>query len=352
MILEGKQIHRLHAFEHGFAVFVIKKGRKFLYGIVHSDGRIRIEPVYAFAGIYKRNGGWFCQFGDFNSGWLVASLDDWNDMGKPREKTNALDFHGVYYMIERKGGYKGVYKKTPDKVLLEPVYRRIFFKEDAFVVKNTKNKWGVFSLKGKVIIPFEYDYISEYEGYYLVSKEIAGERKHGLIDRKGRMRIPLICDTISPINDKYVSVAEFDKEGNTRFWKIMDIFNNEIQPAGKELEQFDFNDIMISSYNPDHNKLDVQIFSHYGGIIGIDEDEKTYHFIIPIANNYVHSCSDGNYMIHRHDTMKYGLVSSKGKGLVPCEYDYMDYGDDSNLIVVNKEDEWFCINSRNERVLF
>ncbi len=352
MILEGKQIYWLSAFEHGFAAFSIKKGRKVLYGIVHSDGRVRIDPIYSFAGIYCRNGEWFCQFGNFNSGWLVAHLDDWSDMGKLRENYKSLDGKGNYYMIEREGGYKGIYKKKPEKVLLQPIYRRLYLNGDALIVKNTKNKWGVLSVKGKVIIPFDYDYIYGYEAYFIVSKEVGGERKSGVIDRKGRHRIPIIFDTVYHINEKYVAVADFDDDGNTVYLKILDLWHNEIQAAGKELEQFDFKDIFISSYNPDKNVLDVEIFSQYGGIIGIDEEEKTYYFIIPIANNYVHSCADGNYVVHRFDTHKYGIVSSKGKGLVPCEYDYMDYGDDSNLITVCKGDEWFCINSKNERILF
>ncbi len=352
MILEGKKIHWLSAFEHGFAAFSIKKDRKVLYGIVHSDGRVRIDPIYSFAGIYCRNGEWFCQFGNFNSGWLVAHLDDWSDMGKLREKYKSLDGKGIYYMIKKKGGYKGVYKKNPEKILLQPIYRRLYLNGDAFIVKNTKNKWGVLSLKGKVIIPFDYDYISGYEAYFIVSKEVGGECKSGVIDRKGRHRIPIIFDTVYPINEKYVAVADFDDDGNTVSWKILDLWHNEIQAVGKELEQFDFKDIFISSYNPDKNILDVEIFDQCGGIIGIDEEEKTYHFIIPIANNYVHSCADGNFVVHRFDTHKYGIVSSNGKGLIPCEYDHIDYGDDHNFISARKGDESFCINCRNERVLF
>ncbi len=352
MVLEGKQIHSLNAFEHGFAAFSVKKGRKILYGIVHSDGRIRIEPIYSFAGIYSCNGEWFCQFGNFNSGWLVASLDDWNDTGRPREQLRSLDGKGKYFLIERKGGYKGAYKKSPEKILLQPIYRRLFFNADAFIVKNTKNKWGVLSLKGHEIIPFEYDMIFSYEDSYHVCKKISGKRKYGVMDKKGKLRIPLIYDAIYYINKKFITVANYDDQGNCIFWKLLDNEFNEIQSVFKELERFDYDDIYIYSTNPNLNILDVQVFSQYGGIIEVDDIEKTYHFKIALGNNHISSCHDGNFVVRRLDTFKYGLISSSGEGLVPCEYDYIDYGDNENFISVRKGDDCFCINSRNERVLF
>ncbi len=351
--LEGKQIHRLYAFEHGYAVFSIKKGRKILYGIVHSDRRIRVQPIYAFAGIEKINGEWICQFENFNSGWLIALLDDWNDMGIPREQFfSSIDGKGEYFIIKREGGYKGIYRKSPDNIILEPIYRRIFIRGNSVVAKNSKNRWGALSLKGKVIIPFEYDFVSYRDMYYIVEREADNHTKCALMDSKGKLKIPFLYDCIRPINGKYVSVAIFDNEGYSSCWKLLDMKGNEIQPAGKSLEQFDYNDVSISSFNPNKNILDVYLHPHYGGVIGVDDKENTYHFIATLANNHIHSCCDGNFVVYRFDMEKYGLISSKGKGLAPCEYDYMDYGDDSNLIVVNKGEEWFCINSRNERILF
>ncbi len=352
MILDGKQIHWLEAFKHSFAVFSIKKGCKKLYGVVHSDGRIRIEPKYEIAHIFNVGDGWICHFGNWKSPWKTARLDDWNDMGKPIKYDGSFGGEGVYYLTQRKGGYKGVHKKNPANVILQPVYRRIFWTEDAFVAKNSKNLWGVVNIRGKIIIPFEYDYISGYDTYFIVRKNMGDKCKCGLMDRKGRLKIPFIYENIYPINSKYVTAVDFNDNGEPISWKFMDIKGNEIQPTGKPLECYGYNNIDILSCNPDDNILDVCVFSNYGGVIEIDEIEKTYHFIIPISNNHIQSCSDGNFKIHRKDTMKYGLVSSKGKGLVPCEYDDMEYGDNPDLITVRKGDEWFCINSRNERVLF
>ncbi len=352
MNLNPKDIAGLHSFRHGFAVFYVKKGRGTKGGVVHSDGRIRIEPKFDLVGISQdRKGRWLCNLMNSNSGDIFAVLDNWKDRGRKYSPKNS--YKGLH-IIKRKGGYYGVYLNTPDNIVLEPTYRRIYI--DTYTnrihAKNSKNKCGVLSLRGRVIVPFEHDMI-RYAGasHYIAYKKTGNNYKNGLMDRKGRVLIPVIYDELYPINDNYLQVGILGKDDEVN-WKLIDVNGNEIQSVGRPLEIYNYCDIRLESNHPDSNILDVRIFDDYGCVIKIDETEKTYHYIIPVANNNIYSQQDGKYIVQRRDTMKYGLVSSKGKGLIPCEYDYMEYGDDSELITVRKGDEWFCINSRNERVLF
>lgn len=47
-----------------------------------------------------------------------------------------------------------------------------------------------------------------------------------------------------------------------------------------------------------------------------------------------------------------GLYSSSGEELLPIEFEWIDWrGDTLDYIAVRKNDEWYYVNSCNERVL-
>ncbi len=357
MKLNPKEIFWLRDFNHGYAEVCMKRGKSHPEGIIASDGTIRIEPKYDYTCIYQDNGEWMCRFGDYGSEWMTARLDDWDDMGSVCKSDGS--FAGTdYFLIKRKGGYKGIYMRTPDNILLDPVYRRIYWDRDGFIVKDSKNRWGIISVSGKIKVPLVYSsicvsmYMHGQYDYYIALKESGDNEKYGVIDRNGIEIIPFEYDKISSINEKYIAVAKYDENGVMSYWRVLDLHGNEYRSVGKDLEMYDYDNIFFRSENPNKDIIDVEIADNFGCIIKIDETEKTYHYLIPIADNNIYSCADGNFRVRRMDTKKWGLVSSKGKGLVPCEYDHLRYGDDCNLITVCKGDEWFCINSRNERVLF
>ena len=74
------------------------------------------------------------------------------------------------------------------KTIIEPTYDYFLKSPDRSVLFAKKNgKWGLIDLKGKAIIPLEYDYKPEYkDGNYQLSKD----RKIGLVNRDGKILLP------------------------------------------------------------------------------------------------------------------------------------------------------------------
>lgn len=74
------------------------------------------------------------------------------------------------------------------------------------VVENDKRKWGLVNLKGKIILPFEYDYATTdhwaraKDGYALVQKD----GKYGLVDTKGKVHLSCKYWSISEVGDYFI----------------------------------------------------------------------------------------------------------------------------------------------------
>lgn len=77
-------------------------------------------------------------------------------------------------------------------------------------------KWGIFTLKGKELVPCEYDYIGKNcEGLFLCSKgckiqgddEVVGG-KYGYLDKDGKLVVPLKYDAASDFSDGVAQVTE------------------------------------------------------------------------------------------------------------------------------------------------
>lgn len=86
--------------------------------------------------------------------------------------------HSAYYKWERNDevtytpGY-GVMNADGEWVI-EPVYASVRVVNDSFVqdgyvtLKNNDGKWGMMDLEGKTVFPFQYDYITYWDGYAIL----------------------------------------------------------------------------------------------------------------------------------------------------------------------------------------
>ncbi|WP_259301060.1 WG repeat-containing protein [Bacteroides oleiciplenus] len=77
-------------------------------------------------------------------------------------------------------------------ILISPKYTDIYPWENGLYAVEFQKRWGVIDLSEKVIIPFEYDWISWSDQYGWITALLQG--KYGCITLEGEIIIPFIYD--------------------------------------------------------------------------------------------------------------------------------------------------------------
>jgi hypothetical protein len=95
------------------------------------------------------------------------------------------------------------------KVIQKPIYESSGPYTGLWPVKD-KGNWALLDVKGKVVLPFEYDFIRLMPDLgYLIEKE----EKFGLINSAGKMIIPVSYGTIKSFETDYFIVSNDEKYG-------------------------------------------------------------------------------------------------------------------------------------------
>jgi len=172
-----------------------KKGGK--WGFLNSDGVEIMKPTYEDAGDFKEGLAYVKNKGKYGyidlSGSVVIPFKF--DMATDFFKGVAI----VYELVNIKDEFNS---ETPkygliDKkgVALTPMhfdFIGLFDKEDKVAVVRKDNKQSFIDLKGKEIIPFKYDVVSEFhEGVAVVKALVGGRALSGIIDKTGKEIVPL-----------------------------------------------------------------------------------------------------------------------------------------------------------------
>jgi hypothetical protein len=103
----------------------------------------------------------------------------------------------------------------------------LFFGEKSPLTLKHNGKWGVIEMRGKIILPFDYDYLKPVKGYLQEPKGYLGATKNGkcgLIDYEGKEVVPFEYDSFigqynnrqAGENDPYV----FMKNGKIIFYDL------------------------------------------------------------------------------------------------------------------------------------
>jgi hypothetical protein len=90
----------------------------------------------------------------------------------------------------------------------------MFSKEGISIVKKA-GKHGIIDLNGKEIVPFKYDFISEFhDGVFIVKSLVNGKPLSGIIDVSGKEILPLSDIKIIKFSE---GLAAFEKQGKVGF---------------------------------------------------------------------------------------------------------------------------------------
>lgn len=224
--------------------------------------------------------------------------------------------------------------------------------EKGYYKVKQNDLWGVVSNRNEIIIPIDFDYISEYRKGLISAKKMG---KWGIINECGETIIPFEFDSIyDPHYEKIIRVKKYGK------WGIIDA-------GGKIVVPFEFEDIGILT----HGRAKAKKYGKWGiiddrGIILCSFD---YDRILDNANNYWEvikydytrenrpiRCKNrwggvyykDNYWRISHE--KRGIINTNGKVVVPCEYDAI-YPPTNGIIRGKRNSKWGCVNEKGEIII-
>ena len=311
---------------------IVKRNGK--YGMIKSDGQIKVPLEYNFIEPYDSN-------------------------------------HGNYseYFNARKGKVYSIFNKNLRKIgeSLEPIYNNFRTDNPTISFKNLKGKYGVIDKNGNVKVPFVYDeeLRFEEESYAIATKN----NEVGLIDSHNKILIPFgkqfIDEVFDRLDDKPKELANYFIVTNDNTAKIVDVTNKtivndyqSIRPLFydhskflvKKNEKFgviDLTNKILSpiiydefsdwvEYGPENRHI-VKLGSKSGML-----EEKTFKVKIPVDYNFVFI---SRFVVFVEKNKKYGIIDLNNKILCPLIYDELKpnfgyglgFGDDKSYARKGKQ---------------
>ncbi len=124
------------------------------------------------------------------------------------------------YLIVEKDNFQGLCTKA-GKEIISKKYNQIdpcYYNENNRFIVKLNDLFGVVDIKDDVIIPIEFESISNWVEYGPEAHFVLKDKKQGLIDREGKVIIPPVYDEITVDNSKLIKVKQNGLFGTVN-WK-------------------------------------------------------------------------------------------------------------------------------------
>lgn len=223
----------------------------------------------------------------------------------------------VYEQFSDKGGY-GIKKNGKKHVKAKYDYMNFDQKSNLVFIgtaKKGKKKWGILDkISGKEITPFKYDEIESityFKAPDYIKKIISPyckveiDKKFGIIDQNGKEIIPVTYNNISvnfSENEKPYFIVEIEKK-----YGILDINNKEVIPV-------EYSAIRYIMY-ADKNVYEVVSFDKKSGVFDINMGKE----IVPTKYDKISYDKETNLYIVESNDQK-GIYDKNGKEIFPLQY--------------------------------
>lgn len=208
-----------------------------------------------------------------------------------------------------------------------------FFKSENFIQAKINGKCGLFNAIGREIIPCiyddvqiiisRYDYESEHKEYYIKVKK---DYKWGVFDLKGDMLIDFKYDEIISSLDTYpyLTVRLDSKIG------IVDNEDHVIVP------------FIYDKINDFHDSILIGIKGYKYGAVHLNGKE-----IIPFEYESLYTPYMGNYPAKRNG--KFGIISENLENVVPFDYESLSFI--NGQLIAKKDGKFGIINLENKEIV-
>ena len=259
------------------------------------------------------------------------------------------------FIIKDGADNAGLFSVPAQKVIVEPLYFEIEpFSEGLAVVKKRKPdydfSWGAVDGTGKIIIPFEYDYLGGLsEGLMNFQKD----KKSGFLDKKNKIVIPAMYDNFSAFsgglaavkvsetgkygyidkNNTLVIAAEYE-DANPFFGGFTSVAKKKSYTtgsAGKETVNVHGQWVVINKAGKiiQERSFDRVSSLNAGGLFIIESNGKKGTMntqgmpILPMEYTDVTIDKNGYTVFKTVGTKKYGMMNNVGSIIVAPNYDYV-----------------------------
>ena len=221
---------------------------------------------------------------------------------------------GGYFQIHE-NGLTGYIDSTGSIILPTIYYESKGVNDGIVTLQGEKWKWGMMTMNGNTIVPFEYDNI----GYWSNDRAIVKKTnrsdytsKHAYVDKKGE----LICE------------MEYDDASN---------FQNGIALVEKNGK--------IGIIDKDNNVVIDFIYHNYKTLTVVYESNITLSGTESYSEGFV---SKEGYIIVEGDN-GWGYINTKGEEVISCEYDVIGVAKD-NKVDVEKDGKKGTYDIRDKKV--
>lgn len=162
--------------------------------------------------IMKQNG----RLGIIDANENVLCLTDYSEVDDGQTTYSRFYWCTPEHIAFYKEGFFGI-MDVCGNVLVEPKFTKVDFQADDMLIRATdaNKKQGLVTPEGKVVIPFEYDFLARRRmlGLNIVRKG----GKYGVIDNKGQIVLPLEYESIGLNGNKSLAEMAVKKDGECYF---------------------------------------------------------------------------------------------------------------------------------------
>lgn len=269
------------------------------------------------------------------------------------------------------------YMNAGGKIIIPPTYSLAEdFHQGRAIVSNDKHQ-AVIDKTGKLIVPFKYDEITNFNQFGLASIQLNDE--YGSIDSNGKIVLPIAYDSRIEFHDdlarvqKKGTVGYIDKTAKTviplKYGDLSQDFHNGIAVVALNSCPIDVETTCQTIYGAinkegkavlpfEYYKLDdftqnVSIATNRQGTGAVD---KTGKVIIPFIYNdspgvdTVSKFTNGYSVVRKNvgNADKYGAYDEQGNIVIPFEYDHLADFNEQGYVVAVKQGKVGIIDKYNK----
>lgn len=311
----------IYDFNDGVAI--TEKGRK--YGFIDSSGK-EILP---------------CLYDDILEHNIAMSyLKNGSSYGTVYTESRKYDHHfftkGLAAVL--KGGQLGFVDKQGDISFysLKDKYDKVY-EAHSCILLSKNGKWGIADLRGKEIVPCEYDNVFDYDDMPIDG--VAWAKNEG----QNRILFNIRGEKITPENGIYL--YDFNVHGLAKI-----LHNNKyglINRDGKIIVPCKYRD--INKFKNGRAQVSISAPGHaFRGLNGMI-DTLGREIIPCIYDDYFYFNSDGLAKVKLNG--KCGIIDRQGNEVIPCQYDGIGFERKDNYIAVSSNGMTGLITWNNELII-
>ena len=330
---------------------------------------------------------------------LSGVVDDNGDILVPAEHANLGWSDSLNLFVDNVIGYYdnnwGLIS-SKNKIITAPEYYELWPINKDLIVASKKSStsnhliYGALNSKGNSVVDFKYSSIDKLANLLIVTENIDGKTKYGLLNDKKQFLLKPEYDKIEHFVDELYLFSDYNKfgivkkSGETIIPLSLDsigylqngkakIFDSGktgvIDQSGKLLFEPKYKSVEING-----NSADIKAFNSYTVVNQLNILDKEFHCdsVINISQSfyaiyYNHHLSitdrffkelisGSNIEIHKpiddklilRKARKYGVINDKANTLIPMEYDFIEA--DENYFYGRKRGEWYVFNKFGRQI--